>query len=476
MFDLRKRAVRGSLIWIIVLALMLASSLPRAAAQVTLDTAVTMYWDYANDPDVLLNAFNEVLATDPQNVTALAYRAGVYRLLLQYDLAEADLRNALTIDPNSALALSQEGRLRVTVGGSGGMDRLVDAARRAPQDSVVLYNLGYVLNEIERPVAAIAWLTRAIDIDSSRSSYFAARAAARAQLKDAQEYDDALMAVTLDPNNYSGFYYLAHAQRFSSPSAALDAIGQAIMLNPDDASAYALRGTISLIWDQNRLAIADFDRALARRPSYTEAMRGKAVALLNLQENERAMEVLRDARPGLNTSHNDVRAARGEFYEEVGDVERALADYRETLDRQPDNPAALAGIVRIHRLRGESTLALERLNIVLQVLPDAGPALFARGQLYTSHALYDLARSDLLRASELDPTNVEVWLSLAEVNLALGNAQEALDQFTRASALLSFDGRVSNGRARAKMALGIDADVDVMSACELGVPDQLTCL
>ena len=66
---------------------------------------------------------------------------------------------------------------------------------------------------------------------------------------------------------------------------------------------------------------------------------------------------------------------------------------------------------------------------------EAGEILLARGNYLYLHEKYQDAKTELLRASEVDPNNPEVWSLLGMVNLALKEYSQARDAFTKAVTL-----------------------------------------
>ncbi|MEQ9449483.1 MAG: hypothetical protein RLN70_11355, partial [Rhodospirillaceae bacterium] len=66
--------------------------------------AAQNYWEALDD-------LNEVLASDPQNVDALAFRASAYRYVDSPELALEDANRALKVDPDNVSALLERGIL-----------------------------------------------------------------------------------------------------------------------------------------------------------------------------------------------------------------------------------------------------------------------------------------------------------------------------------------------------------------------------
>ncbi|WP_237153091.1 tetratricopeptide repeat protein [Oryzibacter oryziterrae] len=74
---------------------------------------------------------------------------------------------------------------------------------------------------------------------------------------------------------------------------ALDFLDQAIVLNPASAEAYFRRSTVHYLMGDSSLAFGDIETALKLEPRDFAAMWALAAMLIDLEQHERALEVLR---------------------------------------------------------------------------------------------------------------------------------------------------------------------------------------
>jgi tetratricopeptide (TPR) repeat protein len=98
--------------------------------------------------------------------------------------------------------------------------------------------------------------------------------------------------------------------------------------------------------------------------------------------------------------------------------------------------------------------ALETTERWLALRPDDAQAHYRHGLTLEAMRNLDKAREDYGRAAALDPRNIEAGKRLAEVQLTLGDADEALQQFTRLSKLASDDPALALGAAKCHRLLG----------------------
>ena len=203
------------------------------------------------------------------------------------------------------------------------------------------------------------------------------------------------------PDHFGALYLLGIIEGQSgNAAAAVELIGQAIRVNPYDASAHSNFGNALLVVKHPEEALASYERALALMPDFAGALNGRGNALLDLK------------RP-----------------------EEALASYDRALEHQPDYLEALnnRGNVLLHLDRAQAALASFDLALGLQ--PDYVDAINGRGK-----ALLDLKRPEEAlashdRALKLQPDSVEALNNRGNVLLELKRPEEAVASYDAALAI-----------------------------------------
>jgi len=177
--------------------------------------------------------------------------------------------------------------------------------------------------------------------------------------------------------------YVARAAAYSDAgdrAAAIADLDVAILVSPDDAAAYAMRGALYLKDEAFRDGLVDLDRALDLAPSDEEALRTRAfawdelgnlpaaiadyTALIALSGDDsyryfRGFAFLRRGETAqavadfdaMLTSSSPTLSAwgyrgRGFVHEQAGEMEAAVADYTQALARDPSDDRAFAGRCR----------------------------------------------------------------------------------------------------------------------------------
>lgn len=131
---------------------------------------------------------------------------------------------------------------------------------------------------------------------------------------------------------------------------ALAILDEALKLNPEDAAAYALRGSIHIKASEFERAIADFGEALKRRPHDATSYNNRGLARRGLGEYHRAIA---DYDEALRLNPNDavVHFNRGMAYHHLGDDRGAIADFSKAIELDPRHAPS-------YRSRGETLARL----------------------------------------------------------------------------------------------------------------------
>ncbi|MBV8432072.1 MAG: protein kinase [Solirubrobacterales bacterium] len=264
------------------------------------------------------------------------------------------------------------------------------------------------------------------------------------------------------------------------PDKALADLQAAIRLNDRHFQAFVVLAKVHQEGGDPEQAIAQYTRAIRRRPDWAPLYRGRADVSLGrkdlgeaqrrqaLDDLEQAIRYETPGNPVLARDH----ANRARLLLHEPRAQEALAACEAALKIDPECAAA-------HFLRLQALLLLKRFDNVL----DSCQALLARGrrspELYALRALARTNLKDFAGAIDDDTVALELqpdssilyarrgWLYLLEHADAL-----ALRDFERAIKLDASNGDAYNGRGLARMSLGDRraAMADAESALRLGKP------
>lgn len=112
---------------------------------------------------------------------------------------------------------------------------------------------------------------------------------------------------------------------------------------------------------------------------------------------------------------------RGVAYSELGDYDRAIADYGQALTLAPGDATSIRNLRIAHVRRaaaaarlGDRTAARADYDRAIALEPDHPLAYLRRGQLALERGDRDEAIADLTKAKELDPGNADIAAQLAD--------------------------------------------------------------
>jgi len=339
------------------------------------------------------------------------------------------LREAPLSGAERALALTEEmtvaahralvrGRVAQNRGQNAEALRQYDEATRLwPDNPYALYHAGraaLALGDIDAALDRFRSSTR-VSLSATDAAYQAARilsaegswVAAHETLGQARNEltpDAQLLRIELVGRLGSAEAAWKAAQRFSSrhPDRLGEAVARVVDLVGRSRGPERAWPRIARLLDGDAL-----------RPPQRVAVLESALRWAPPDERERVVEAI--AR--LVAAHPELAGAHvlmGRLREEAGDVEGAMAHYRDALERGPDEPAALLGLARgvAGRDPAESRSLLDR---VLQAeVFDADAFLDVIRQLESEGHLDEAGAEDLVtRALQVEPTSGRLALELA---------------------------------------------------------------
>lgn len=240
-------------------------------------------------------------------------------------------------------------------------------------------------------------------------------------------------AVNLTPDNAA-----AYAGRGSTYNelkqygAAVDDLNKAVELGLNKEFVYNNRGVAYMDgFQMHEMAIDDYNRALALNPNYALAYynRGNSRRSLN-QYNEAISDYNRalELKPNYPEAHNN----RGLAYNSLGMYEEAIADYTRSIELnnpQLHLPYCNRG-VSYSNLNNEER-AIADYNVAIKINPNYANAYYSRGLSYQNLNQYDAALADYTKAIELNPNYSEAYNNRGNIYFDLEQYETAIFDYTK---------------------------------------------
>lgn len=168
-----------------------------------------------------------------------------------------------------------------------------------------------------------------------------------------------------------------------------------------------------------------------------EALLLTAAARARAGDPGAARELLRSARR-LAPARADVLKEFGDVARAAGDIDGAIAAYRNALDLDRDFAVVHYELARLLAERGEPAKAEESLLAALEAVPTYVEAMLALANVRRRFGRVDAALPPLVELLRRDPYNIDALLSLSEVLLELDRHEDAAISIDR---VLRFDPR-----------------------------------
>jgi tetratricopeptide (TPR) repeat protein len=311
--------------------------------------------------------------------------------------AEADLEQALRLDPQLAEALATRGRLRFENG-------------QIPQ--------------------SIADFDQALALDPANVFALNNRGIARLSQNEIDLAEtDFREAISWDPTYYKAYYNLGGVhRRRGNLSAAIEAYTKAIEINPDYPSAWKNRGNAQRDLKQFDQALADYDRGVALATADPDffVLRATVRMMRDLHEPQQqgVMLVAEEQRPS---------------------AEASLADLREALSLAPGDAGVRFRYALLLRASGRYDEAMAELNALLTGDDNKTDVLAQRGLTHQMAGRQADAYADLSAAIAREPDNPVFYQLRASLLLEQGDQEAAASDVTRAQQLEARAARAPGG-------------------------------
>lgn len=276
-------------------------------------------------------------------------------------------------------------------------------------------------------------------------------------------------AIALDPKGIGA--YMALAQHYTDtkrPSEAVAVLVEAQQNVQITAEVRRLLGRAELQRNKLDEAIGEFQAALEMEPRDSSAQFGLAQAYRRKSMLDEAAEALGKVE-AIDAKFPGLQLEKGRLAEARGDMDAAIASYRDALSQSPNDTALKSRLGATLVLRGQLKEAETLLREVLEAQPYSAEAEHFLGRIDMERNQLDAARRHFERASRLDPTSGLYRMYVAWVALESNEMVNALRELDEALKLDPTLGDAYWLRARIRIRAGVvrDALADLQKALEL---------
>jgi predicted Zn finger-like uncharacterized protein len=355
--------------------------------------------------------FAKAVSLDPRNTLALS---GEGRLLLsegRYTEALSRFDTALQVEPDSPDAIADDAEAKLALERlADAKKQLVDARQRFPRSVSIVSLLGRVEQHLGNNDVAEADMRSAV------------------AMVDATQRDAVLPYVALSE-------LLSARGKLLEAKAVLDEAKKKL---PASAALDRALGEVADLQGEHETAIAYYRGAIAKDPRDLAARFHLAVTLRRVRKFADAEGEL-DRVAAVDKDYPGLSLERGLLFEESGDVQKAIEQFKAALSRAPDDPDLQLRVGSAYVAIGRPDDAIPMLRKVLHGRPTSaeahhylGRALMLKGPSQQAEALRYLKR-----AVDLDPNRAEfhVYLAWAANEATPAQLELARDEIDRALTL-----------------------------------------
>ncbi|MFN5394281.1 MAG: tetratricopeptide repeat protein [Planctomycetota bacterium] len=216
---------------------------------------------------------------------------------------------------------------------------------------------------------------------------------------------------------------------------ALEELRKALEINPYHGNSLLQRAKLLMLKGSHRVALKDVDTFLENEGPNLRAIQLKSYILQNLKGIEKSIEYLSSCIEQYG-KHPILNGLRADAYKESGKLTLALEDIDWVIENQPDLAVARQQRIEILLESGDAQGALAEAQVLLDqgvensaLLSDYGYARFLSDE-------YEQAVESLLRAVELDKSNLSARYRLSQAYSKLGRIDDAVSEL---SSILEMD-------------------------------------
>ncbi len=412
---------------------------PLVTARDYYEAAQSYLWD---DYDEAVRLLSEAIRLDPGMKEAYYDRADIYWEEAEYDLAIADYRTLVGLDPAEAAALHYNlGLLYLQRAEEqerpADYDLAIEEFNRAieadPDYADAYFERGNAYLDKEDYDQALADYNRVLQIDTgyadayyNRGWVFGLQEEWESAIAEYSKY------LALEPDDMEAYIERGHAfGKDGQPHYAVRDYSQAIRLDGDNSYAYRLRGYAYWALHSDAEAMSDFNTAIRLDPNDAYAYRGRCFLHMRGGEFDKAIE---DCSAVLRFNEDDaiMYELRGWAYLYMEQYDLSLADFDRNLELNPDESTSTVGKAWAYLELGEHDWAISEAALAIEASPCPGSGYVVRAVALAAKGEYEQAYADLDLAEEKCGESADIYYGWGRVYAMQGKTAEAIEALNRA--------------------------------------------
>jgi tetratricopeptide (TPR) repeat protein/tRNA A-37 threonylcarbamoyl transferase component Bud32 len=403
------------------------------------------FWGYFNwshahllldDLQEALFGFTACIHLRPDFPWSYNNRGNILLRLKRYDQAVEDCTAALVRDDRYFEACENRGLAYLR---QGKIDAALHDFNRAielkPENAPLYFQRAEIYRRMKRLAKALPDADRAIALNGNNAEAYYMRAGLRTATRQyAPARDDYSAALALAPRAVNVLQDRAilnwiHLKDFE---AALADAEQLARLQPRNAMAYRILGSIYLGRQQYDQAMPAFRSALDRKRDDPKVLWDVAQLHFWQKDTEKALEVLDPLIAHLSPESPETLNLRGDVYRSLGRLDEAAKDYQRMIELRPKAPDAYIGLALVLARQGQLEEAKACYERMVAANPDSAQVYLRRAEFRRDRGAFDEAEADCDRAAVKEPDSALPALVRASITAARGPHRQAVADAERA--------------------------------------------
>jgi tetratricopeptide (TPR) repeat protein len=262
---------------------------------------------------------------------------------------------------------------------------------------------------------------------------------------DKKEYEKALtyleIVIKTDISSLKGWacFQIGYCYgELKSYTKAIEALKQAIRIDPDDADTYYNLGCVYGNIDNHTKAIEAYKQAIRIDPDYANSHYGLGLAYNKLGFDKDAIEEYKQA-IRIDPDNTNARINLGITYGELDNYTEAIEAFKQAIRIDPDDAVTYYNLGYAYGNIDNYTKAIEAFKQAIRIDPDNTNAHINLGKAYGELGNYTKAIESFKQAIRINPGYVGAYCNLGYAYYRLGFYKDAVESYKQAARIDSDD-------------------------------------